>query len=54
VPAGVVLIPPSEAPGIINSLAVFPESPLRLSLKRRIEKAFESTGRDTFFCPILK
>lgn len=45
VPAGVVLIPPSKDPVIINSLAVFPECSLRSSLKRRIEKAFESTGR---------
>jgi len=45
VPAGVVFIPPPEDPVIINSLAVFPESSLRQSLKRRIAKAFESTGR---------
>jgi hypothetical protein len=45
IPSGVVLIPPSEDPVIINSLAVHPESGLRISLKRRIAKAFERTGR---------
>ena len=45
VPSGVVLIPPSEDPVIINSLAVHPVSGLRISLKRRIAKAFEKIGR---------
>lgn len=44
-PSGVVLIPPAEDPVIINSLAVHPESGLRVSLKRRIAKAFEKIGR---------
>jgi len=45
VPAGVVFIPPPDDTVMINSLAVFPESSLRHSFKRRIEKAFENSGR---------
>jgi hypothetical protein len=45
VPSGVVLLPPDEERAVFNSMAVHPESELRVSLKRRIAKAFEKTGR---------
>jgi hypothetical protein len=45
VPSGIRLLPPDEERAVINSLAVHPEADLRVSLKRRIAKAFERTGR---------
>jgi len=45
VPSGIRLLPPNEEPAVINSLAVHPEADLRVSLKRRIAKAFQRTGR---------